>query len=172
MISGLQVKVLGQYLQIVIKYDRDLRPRGKQTYCRDETDPVQRVWDWVSLATKSFYPLLTSNCCPPCAFSEFQTIHFGQAISEGSFLPCTGLQNFDLKKHHPKGFVCTFSEISDRVKCIGWYSSAHPPDSPPQTHHSQSASGLLPEGSFAPPDLPIPGRPPASQISSFIQGSD
>ena len=52
-----QIGFWGRFSQIFIKYDRDLRPRGKQTYCRDETDQMQWVRD-SDFFTKSTFDTL------------------------------------------------------------------------------------------------------------------
>ena len=35
-----EIRLLGHFMQIRINYTIFRRPRGKETYCRDETDPI------------------------------------------------------------------------------------------------------------------------------------
>ena len=64
-----QIDIFGYFPQILIKYDRWLRPRATQTYCRDETDLIEQVRDSDIVAKSTFAQTLTPDCCPP--FTDF-----------------------------------------------------------------------------------------------------
>ena len=40
-VSGRKTRLVGHVFQICIKYAILGRPRAKETYCRDETDPIE-----------------------------------------------------------------------------------------------------------------------------------